>query len=69
MRTDLQRRGLGWNLLRQIVDYAKAEAIGSIEGMVLSENEAMLRMCREFGFLVTHHPNQPGLSIVTLELN
>ncbi|MDW6024795.1 bifunctional acetate--CoA ligase family protein/GNAT family N-acetyltransferase [Mesorhizobium sp. BAC0120] len=68
VRTDQQGHGLGWRLLKQIVDYAKAEGIGSIEGFVLSENEKMLQMCREFGFSVMHHPEQPGLSIVTLEL-
>ncbi|CAM5467464.1 acetyltransferase [Aquamicrobium terrae] len=68
VRTDLQGRGLGWALLQQIIDYAKAEGIGRIEGMVLSENEAMLRMCGEFGFAITHPPDQPSLALVTLDL-
>lgn len=68
VRTDLQGRGLGWALLQQIVDYAKVEGIGRIEGMVLSENEAMLRMCGEFGFAITHQPDQPSLALVTLDL-
>lgn len=68
VRTDLQGHGLGWELLSQIVDYAKADGIGRIEGMVLSENIRMLAMCREFGFSITHHPSQPGLSLATLEI-
>ncbi|MGB3644949.1 MAG: bifunctional acetate--CoA ligase family protein/GNAT family N-acetyltransferase [Mesorhizobium sp.] len=68
VRTDLQGLGLGWALLQQIVDYAKAEGIGRIEGMVLSENEAMLRMCREFGFAITHQTDQPSLALVALDL-
>lgn len=68
VRTDLQGHGLGWQLLTLIVDYAKAEAIKRIEGFVLNENEGMLLMCREFGFALAHHPNQPGLMQVTLEL-
>lgn len=68
VRTDLQGQGLGWVLLQQIIDYAKAEGIGRIEGMVLSENEAMLRMCGEFGFAITHQPDQPSLALVTLDL-
>lgn len=68
VRTDLQGRGLGWQLLTQIVDYAKSEAIKGIEGFVLSENQGMLQMCREFGFSVAHHPKQPGLMLVTLDL-
>jgi acetyltransferase len=68
VRTDLQGHGLGWALLRQIVDYAKVEGIGRVEGMVLTENSKMLAMCREFGFSIAHHPNEPGLSFATLDL-
>jgi acetyltransferase len=68
VRTDLQGHGIGWQLLRQILAYAKAEKIGRIEGMVLEENKAMLKMCREFGFSVTHYPDEPGLMLVALDL-
>ncbi|MGH7156078.1 MAG: GNAT family N-acetyltransferase [Acetobacteraceae bacterium] len=67
VRSDLQGHGIGWQLLRSIVAYAKAERIGRIEGIVLRDNTAMLRMCREFGFTIANHPNQPGLMLVTLE--
>ena len=69
VRTDLQGHGLGWTLLRQIVDYARTEAIGRIEGVVLSENEKMLSMCREFGFSLAHDAGQPGLARATLDLS
>ena len=68
MRSDLQRQGLGWALLGQIIDYAKAERIGRVEGFVLGENTKMLEMCREFGFRLTSHPSEPGLCVTTLEL-
>ncbi|TJW50845.1 MAG: bifunctional acetate--CoA ligase family protein/GNAT family N-acetyltransferase [Mesorhizobium sp.] len=68
VRTDLQGHGLGWELLRQIVDYAKADGVGRIEGIMLNENTKMLAMCREFGFSVGHHPSEPGLAEATLEL-
>jgi acetyltransferase len=68
VRTDLQGHGIGWQLLRQILAYASAEKIGRIEGIVLEGNMAMLKMCREFGFAVTHHPDEPGLMLVTLDL-
>lgn len=68
VRSDLQGHGLGWALLRQIIDYARAEGIGHVEGVILSENSKMLAMCREFGFLIAHHPNEPGLSLATLDL-
>jgi acetyltransferase len=68
VRTDLQGRGLGWTLLRQVVDYAQADGIGMINGAVLNENSSMLTMCREFGFRVAHLKGEPGLSGVSLEL-
>ncbi|OBQ64518.1 bifunctional acetate--CoA ligase family protein/GNAT family N-acetyltransferase [Mesorhizobium erdmanii] len=68
VRSDLQGHGLGWDLLNQVIDYAKAEGIGRIEGIVLNENSKMLTMCREFGFSVAHHPSEPGLSVATLEI-
>jgi acetyltransferase len=68
VRTDLQGRGLGWALLRQVVDYSQADGIGMIDGTVLDENSSMLTMCREFGFRVAHLKGEPGLSSVSLVL-
>ncbi len=68
VRTDLQGHGLGWELLRQIIDYAKNDGIGLIEGVMLSENTRMLSMCREYGFSIERHPNEPGLSEARLKL-
>ncbi|MGN6765779.1 MAG: GNAT family N-acetyltransferase, partial [Rhizobiaceae bacterium] len=68
VRTDLQGHGIGWQLLQQILAYARAEKISRIEGIVLEDNKAMLKMCREFGFTVTHHPDEPGAMLVALDL-
>ncbi|GAA2818543.1 acetyltransferase [Aminobacter aminovorans] len=68
VRTDLQGHGLGWELLRQLVDYAKADGIERIEGIVLGENTRMLAMCREFGFSITNLPDGLGLAKARLQL-
>jgi acetyltransferase len=68
VRTDLQGHGIGWELLQQILAYARAEKISRIEGIALEENKAMLKMCREFGFTVAHHPDEPGAMLVALDL-
>ncbi|TIW54667.1 MAG: GNAT family N-acetyltransferase, partial [Mesorhizobium sp.] len=68
VRSELQGHGLGWDLLKQVIDYAKAERIGRIEGTILNENRKMLTMCLEFGFSIAHHPSEPGLSVATLEV-
>lgn len=68
VRTDLQGHGLGWALLTQVVDYARADGIGRIEGVVLSENDKMLAMARELGFVIRRHPSETGLSLASLDL-
>ncbi|WP_159592377.1 bifunctional acetate--CoA ligase family protein/GNAT family N-acetyltransferase [Chelativorans xinjiangense] len=68
VRTDLQGHGLGWALLSQLLDYGKAEGLSRIEGIVLAENEGMLTMCREFGFAIRPHPDEPGAMLATLIL-
>lgn len=69
VRTDLQGHGLGWELLRQVIEYAKADGIDRIEGLILNENHKMLAMCREFGFSVAYHPSETGLSVATLKIH
>ena len=46
VRSDLKGRGLGWLLMQQIIEYARAERLQTIEGQVLRENVTMLSMCK-----------------------
>ncbi len=50
VRSDLKGRGLGYELMRRIVDYARARRYETVFGMVMRENKAMLQMAEEFGF-------------------
>lgn len=68
VRTDLQGRGLGWAMLNQLIAYARSEKIGRMEGMVLAGNRRMLAMCRENGFKVAPHLEEPGVMHVILDL-
>lgn len=68
VRSDLQGRGLGWALLSRIVDFARAEKIAEITGIILDDNERMLAMAREFGFALSRHPREPGLMEARLRL-
>ena len=36
--------------MQMIIEYARTEGLETIEGQVLSENTAMLAMCKELGF-------------------
>lgn len=68
VRSDLQGQGVGWALLRHLIDYAAADGLKRIEGIILNENTKMLEMCRELGFTIRHHPSELGLSLATLSL-
>lgn len=68
VRSDLKGQGLGWAMLRHLLDYATAEGLKRIEGVVLSENSGMLKMCREFGFQFAVDQNDVGIVKVSLDL-
>jgi acetyltransferase len=68
VRSDLKTHGLGWLLMQSIIEYARSEGIGTIEGQVLRENASMLAMCRELGFQIEADPDDSGICIVKLRL-
>ncbi|MBI4924075.1 MAG: bifunctional acetate--CoA ligase family protein/GNAT family N-acetyltransferase [Devosia nanyangense] len=68
VRSDLKSRGAGWLLMEQLIAYARSEQIGRLEGLVLMENEPMLKFCRELGFSVDQLPAESGLVRATLHL-
>ncbi len=68
LRSDLKGLGLGWLLMRQLIDYATATGVGELFGSVLVENTTMLRMCRELGFEVAADPDDDAVKTVTLRI-
>jgi acetyltransferase len=66
VRSDLKGHGLGWLLMQMIIEYARTEGIGTIEGQVLRENTSMLAMCRQLGFQIAADPDDVGICIVKL---
>jgi acetyltransferase len=66
VRSDLKGRGLGWRLMRLVIEYAKADGLKVIYGQVLRENTTMLNMCRELGFKVLSLPDAPESVAVEL---
>lgn len=67
LRSDLKGRGLGWGLMKLMIEYARGEGLRRVSGQVLQENTTMLAMCRRLGFQVTTDPDEP--SICNVELN
>jgi acetyltransferase len=66
VRSDLKGKGLGWQLMQLIIEYARSEGLREIEGQVLNENSAMLLMCAEFGFSIAPDPQDSDTRIVRL---
>ena len=66
LRSDLKGLGLGWDLMRFMIEWAKAEGLRVVEGQVLRENTTMLDMCRRLGFSIRNDPDDVDLLIVTL---
>jgi acetyltransferase len=50
LRSRLKGHGLGWVLMRRVIDYAKEKGLRRVYGDVLAENTTMLQMCAELGF-------------------
>ena len=50
VRSRLKGHGLGWVLMRRVIDYAKDKGLRRVYGDVLVENATMLQMCAELGF-------------------
>jgi acetyltransferase len=68
VRSDLKGRGLGWAMMKLMIDYATSEGLKSLTGQVLRGNLKMLEMCQALGFSVRIDPTDAGLCEVSLPL-
>lgn len=66
VRSRLKGHGLGWLLMRRVIDYGKEKRLRRIYGDVLAENSAMLLMCAELGF--QQQDRGPDFKRVVLDL-
>jgi acetyltransferase len=68
LRSNLKGRGLGWELMQLIIEYARAEGVQQITGQVLRENSTMLAMCQKLGFRLSHDSDDREVMLATLDL-
>ncbi len=68
LRSDLKGQGLGWELMRLTIEWARADGLSVIEGQVLRENTVMLDMARALGFKIRSDRSDHDMQIVTLRL-
>jgi acetyltransferase len=68
VRSDLTGIGIGWILMRHLIQYAEREGLQELVGEVLEQNTRMLDMCRELGFEIVADPEDMSLRKVNLKL-
>jgi acetyltransferase len=66
LRSDLKGQGLGWLLMRLMIEWARHEGLRHVEGQVLRENTVMLEMCSGLGFAIRSDRDDPDIKVVTL---
>jgi acetyltransferase len=69
VRSDWTGRGVGYLLMRRLIDIARQRGIRELVGQVLRENESMLQMCRELGFTIAQEPRDPAILLVRKQLS
>jgi RimJ/RimL family protein N-acetyltransferase len=68
VRSRLKNHGVGWLLMKHMIEYSKHKDLKTVRGQVLSENTTMLAMCAELGFHIADDPDDPGVTAVTLSV-
>jgi acetyltransferase len=66
VRSRLKGHGVGWLLMKRMIEYSKQKGLKTVRGQVLSENAAMLTMCAELGFHIADDPDDFSVKTVTL---
>jgi acetyltransferase len=65
VRSRLKSHGIGWLLMKRMIEYSKQKGLKTVRGQVLCENTTMLAMCRELGFHIADDPDDFSLKTVT----
>src|SRR5580700_11418914 len=68
VRSRLKDHGVGWLLMKHMIEFSKHKDLKTVRGQVLSDNTTMLAMCAELGFHIADDPDDPGVKTVTLPL-
>jgi acetyltransferase len=68
VRSRLKSHGVGWLLMKRMIEYSKQKGLKTVRGQVLSENASMLAMCAELGFHIADDPDDFSVKSVTLSV-
>lgn len=68
LRSNLKGQGLGWKLMKLMIEWAKADGLSAVKGEVLRENRTMIQMCEALGFSVKSSPDDESIALVILPI-
>lgn len=68
IRSDYKARGISWDLLAHVAEYAKAKGLTTIQSIESSANHAAIEMERQMGFVATQYPGDATLMLVSRQL-
>jgi acetyltransferase len=54
--------------MSHLVDYARADGLSRIEGIMFDENDKMIELARNLGFVIHDHPDDSTLELAVLTL-
>jgi RimJ/RimL family protein N-acetyltransferase len=69
VRSRLKGHGVGWLLMKHMIEYSQQKGLKTVRGQVLSENTTMLAMCAELGFHIADDPADFSVKTVTLPVD
>jgi acetyltransferase len=64
----MKGQGLGYQLMNEILNYARSRGIRHVHGDVLRENRTMLAMAEELGFRIVPDMHDPQVVRVECDL-
>ncbi|GAB3280941.1 bifunctional acetate--CoA ligase family protein/GNAT family N-acetyltransferase [Parahaliea aestuarii] len=65
---DMQRQGIGSELMRRLMEMARQRGFREMEGDVLAQNSKMLKLCRGLGFTLRRDPDDAEIMQVSRPL-
>jgi acetyltransferase len=68
VRSDIKGHGLGTIMMQHVLDEARRRGLARVYGDVLRENQRMLTLAQDLGFVVERHPGEPHAVRVVLPL-
>lgn len=68
VRVEYKHKGVSWELLRHIANYAASKGVKTLESIESRQNHEAIELEREQGFVAQGHPDDPTLMLIRKQL-